>query len=184
MGRCRTHSCTFIQTTGFKTMSGEERGRCRTHSCTFIQTTGFNTICLEKRGVGVGHTPAHSSQTTGFNTMSESLYCYLWFTNTSDCRESDILGQLAWIIPVSIIAGIILLGVILLVIAKCILMAVVSLLPPLFNISSALQCVPRVASVFYYTTMGVYTKQRSPIFLLGSSLHCRCCKQCSYITLG
>jgi hypothetical protein len=41
-----------------------------------------------------------------------------------DCQESDILGQLVWIIPVSIIGGIILLGVLLLVVAKCILMAV------------------------------------------------------------
>ena len=142
-------------------MSGEERGRCRTHSCRFIQTTGFNT-------------------------MSESLYCYLWFTNAADCRESDILGQLAWIIPVSIIAGIILLGVILLVIAKCILMAVVSLLPPLFNISSTMQySVYHVLhQCFTIQLWGCIQNKGVRFFLLGSSLHCRCCKQCSYITLG
>ena len=44
----------------------------------------------------------------------------------TDCKEGDILGQLAWIIPVSIVGGILLLGVLLLVVAKCILMVIVS----------------------------------------------------------
>ena len=45
---------------------------------------------------------------------------------STDCKEGDILGQLAWIIPVSIVGGILLLGVLLLIVAKCILMTIVS----------------------------------------------------------
>ena len=44
----------------------------------------------------------------------------------TDCKEGDILSQLAWIIPVSIVGGILLLGVLLLIVAKCILMVIVS----------------------------------------------------------
>ena len=44
----------------------------------------------------------------------------------TDCKKGDILGQLAWIIPVSIVGGILLLGVLLLIVAKCILMVIVS----------------------------------------------------------
>ena len=45
---------------------------------------------------------------------------------STDCKEGDILDQLVWIIPVSIVGGILLLGVLLLIVAKCILMAIVS----------------------------------------------------------
>ena len=45
---------------------------------------------------------------------------------STDCKEGDILGQLVWIIPVSIVGGILLLGVLLLIVAKCILMTIVS----------------------------------------------------------
>ena len=38
---------------------------------------------------------------------------------STDCKEGDILDQLVWIIPVSI-------GVLLLIVAKCILMTIVS----------------------------------------------------------
>ena len=41
----------------------------------------------------------------------------------SDCQESDILGQLVWIIPLSIVGGILVLGVLLLVISKIILVS-------------------------------------------------------------
>ena len=41
----------------------------------------------------------------------------------SGCQESDILGQLVWIIPVSIVGGILVLGVLLLAIAKIILVS-------------------------------------------------------------
>ena len=45
---------------------------------------------------------------------------------STDCKEGDILGQLTWIIPVSVVGGIPLLGVLLLIVAKCILMTIVS----------------------------------------------------------
>ena len=51
----------------------------------------------------------------------------------TDCQEGDILGQLAWIIPVSIIGGIVLLGILILVIAKCILLAIVRSLHCLYS---------------------------------------------------
>ena len=48
----------------------------------------------------------------GFASLNQLIF--------ADCKESDILGQLAWIIPVSISGGILLPGLLLLVAATCI----------------------------------------------------------------
>ena len=69
----------------------------------------------------------------GVSYFCENFYVAVYIGSTThtckpsdvlaDCQESDILGQLVWIIPVSIVGGILVLGVLLLVIAKIILVS-------------------------------------------------------------
>ena len=62
----------------------------------------------------------------------ETLFYFLLATSSvpqyesnslADCQDYDILGQLVWIIPVSIVGGILLLGVLLFVFVKIILVS-------------------------------------------------------------
>ena len=85
---------------------------------------------LERKGVSQHHDHNLYTQCLLFG----GYFCVLCYNNyatlcyslcVADCQSSDILDQLAWIIPVSIVGGILVLGVLLLIVAKCILMAIV-----------------------------------------------------------
>ncbi|CAI8055381.1 hypothetical protein GBAR_LOCUS30245 [Geodia barretti] len=88
-------------------------GDCHPSPLDYLNSDGISVSCtFERDGCTVDYQVVLSG---AFNNMGS-----VFVGGERDCQDSDILGQLAWIIPVSISGGILLPGLLLLVAATCI----------------------------------------------------------------